>query len=184
MWWIIIGVIVVLFIILMFILSTYNELVRLRNRVENAWAQIDVQLKRRIDLIPNLVEVTKGYAKHESATLEKVVAARNMAAGATNIEESIEANNQLTGALKTLFAVSEAYPDLKANTNFLQLQNELKETEDKIMYARQFYNDTVTRYNTKIQMFPGNTIAKKYNFTAKPLFEATESDRVVPEVKF
>jgi len=184
MGWIVLGVVVVFFIILMFIPSTYNEIVRLRNRVDNAWAQIDVQLKRRIDLIPNLVEVTKGYAKHESATLEKVVAARNMAAGAKNVEDSIEANNQLTGALKTLFSVTEAYPELKANTNFTQLQNELKETEDKIMYARQFYNDTVTLYNTKIQMYPGNLVAQKYNFTAKPLFEIAESDRAVPEVKF
>jgi len=163
---------------------TYNGLVRLRNMVENAWAQIDVQLKRRIDLIPNLVEVVKGYAKHENETFENVVKARNMAASATTVEESIDANNQLTGALRTLFAVAEAYPELKANTNFMHLQSELTDTEDKVMYARQFYNDTVTRYNIKIQIFPGNIIANMFGFTKQPLFEIADADRAVPKVQF
>lgn len=165
-------------------MNTYNGLVKLKNMVENAWAQINVQLKRRTDLIPNLVETVKGYAKHESETFEKVIQARNMAAGAATVEDSIQANNQLTGALKTLFAVAEAYPELKANTNFIQLQKDLKETEDKIMYARQFYNDIVTKFNTRIAMFPANIIAGMFNFTKQTLFEIADADREVPQVKF
>jgi len=180
--WIIIGVVVVL--LLLYIMNTYNGLVKLKNLVENAWSQIDVQLKRRIDLIPNIVETVKGYTKHEAETLEKVIAARNMATNASGVEASIDANNQLTGALKTLFAVTEAYPELKANTNFLQLQGELKDTEDKIMFSRQFYNDTVTKYNIAIQQFPAVIIAGIFNFTKRPQFEITEADRVVPDVKF
>jgi len=178
----IIGAIIV--VIAIYVIGTYNGLVRLRNMVENAWAQIDVQLKRRIDLIPNLVETVKGYAKHEKETFEEVVKARNQAASATNVEDSIDANNQLTSTLRTLFAVAEAYPELKANTNFIQLQEELKGTEDKIMYARQFYNDTVTKYNMKIETFPVNIFAKMFNFVKKPLFEVVEADRQAPQVKF
>jgi len=178
----IIGAIIV--VIAIYVIGTYNGLVRLRNMVENAWAQIDVQLKRRIDLIPNLVETVKGYAKHEKETFEEVVKARNQAASATNVEDSIDANNQLTSTLRTLFAVAEAYPELKANSNFIQLQEELKGTEDKIMYARQFYNDTVTKYNMKIETFPANIFAKMFNFVKKPLFEVVEADRQAPQVKF
>jgi Uncharacterized conserved protein len=180
--WIIIGAVVVL--LLLYVMNTYNGLVKLKNLVENAWSQIDVQLKRRIDLIPNIVETVKGYAKHEAETLEKVIAARNMATNASGVEASIDANNQLTGALKTLFAVTEAYPELKANTNFMQLQGELRDTEDKIMFSRQFYNDTVTKYNIAIQQFPAVIIAGIFNFTKRPQFEITEADRVVPDVKF
>src|SRR5512146_1934968 len=144
---IILAVIVILFLIF---IGIYNGLVGLRNQLENAWAQIDVQLKRRYDLIPNLVETVKGYAKHERETFEKVIQARNMAIGAKSVAERAEAENILTGALKSLFAVAEAYPDLKANQNFLRLQEELSGTESKIAYARQFYNDNVMAYNTKI----------------------------------
>lgn len=181
---IVIVLIVLIVLILLYVMSTYNGLIKLRNMVENAWAQIDVQLKRRIDLIPNLVEVVKGYAKHEGDTFENVVKARNLATNATTVQETIDANNQLTGALKTLFAVAEAYPELKANTNFLELQNELKETENKIMYARQSYNDTVTKFNTRIQVFPANIIAGMFGFVKRPFFEITDEDRVVPQVKF
>jgi len=178
----IMGSIVVL--IILFVINTYNALVRLRNMSENSWAQIDVQLKRRTDLIPNLVETVKGYAKHEKDTFENVIKARNQVVSADSVEGSIDANNQLTGALRSLFAVAEAYPELKANTNFSQLQNELKETEDKIMYARQFYNDTVTRYNMKLEAFPGNMVANMFKFIKKTLFEVADTDREVPQVKF
>ena len=168
----------------LYVMNTYNGLVKLRNMVENAWAQINVQLKRRIDLIPNLLETVKGYAKHESETFERVIAARNMASSATTVDQAIEANNQLTSTLRTLFAVAEAYPELKANTNFIQLQNDLKETEDKIMFSRQFYNDTVTKFNIAIEQFPASFIAGMFNFAKQTLFEITEEDRVVPKVQF
>lgn len=179
---IIVAVVAVLLI--MYVINIYNGLVKLRNMVENAWSQISVQLKRRVDLIPNILETVKGYAKHESETFEKVVAARNMAANATTIEDTINANNQLTGALKTLFAVAEAYPDLKANTNFIKLQDELTETENKIMYARQFYNDTVTKFNVQVETFPANIFAGMFGFTKATLFEIAETDREVPKVQF
>ena len=157
---IIILVIVVLLVIVLVVM--YNGLVKLRNRVENAWAQIDVQLKRRYDLIPNLVETVKGYATHERETLEAVIQARNSAMHGRQPRTSRpQAENMLTGALKSLFALSEAYPDLKANQNFLNLQEELTATEDRIAYARQFYNDTVNRYNTKIQTFP-TVVARRH----------------------
>src|SRR5437899_4155978 len=140
------------------IAGMYNGLVRLRNQLENAWAQIDVQLKRRHDLIPNLVETVKGYATHESSTFEKVIQARNMAVSAKTVGERAEAENVLTGALKSLFAVAEAYPELKANQNFMALQEELTSTENKISFSRQFYNDSVMTYNTHIQVFPTNFI--------------------------
>ena len=169
---IVVGVLVVL-LILVFILS-YNGLVRLRNRIDNAWSQIDVQLKRRYDLIPNLVETVKGYAAHESQTLEAVTAARANAINAQqggDVGQQAQAENALSGALKSLFAVSEAYPDLKANQNFLQLQEELTSTEDRIAYARQFYNDSVLNYNNKIQVFPRNVLASTFNFEKRQYFE-------------
>ncbi len=163
MWqWIIPVVIVV--IIALAVIGVYNGLVRLRNQVKNAWAQIDVQLKRRYDLIPNLVETVKGYAQHEQGTLEGVTQARNMAMAAGNVKDQVRAENMLSGALKSLFAVAEAYPELKANTNFLQLQAELSDTESKIAFSRQFYNDTVQKYNTKIELFPNNIFAGMLGF--------------------
>lgn len=152
-------VIVLLLLIGVFLMVTYNSLVILRQRVQNSWSQIDIQLKRRHDLIPNLVEIVKGYAKHEQETFEKVTAARTSAISAQNINEQLAAENILSGALKSLFAVAEAYPELKANTNFLELQSQLTDTEDKISFARQFYNDTVQKFNTKIELFPFNLIA-------------------------
>ena len=168
------------------IAGMYNGLVANRNKVKNAWSQIDVQLKRRHDLIPNLMEAVKGYMAHESETLEKVIKARQQAinlAGA-NTATIAEAENQLTGALKSLFALSENYPDLKANQNFLQFQEELTSTENKIGFARQFYNDCVLDYNNKIEMFPSNIIAGMFNFKAEEFFKAEESEKEVPQVKF
>ncbi len=163
---IVIGGIVGFFavIIAIFLIGAYNSLVQLRQRVQNAWAQVDVQLKRRYDLIPNLVGAVKGYAGHEKDTLEKVTQARNMAANAGSVREQMQAENMLSGALRSLFAVAEAYPDLKANTNFLQLQNELSDTEGKIAFSRQFYNDTVQKFNTKIELFPTNLVAGMLGF--------------------
>jgi len=166
---IIVGVIVVL-IVLAFILS-YNGLVRLRNRIDNAWSQIDVQLKRRYDLIPNLVETVKGYAAHERGVFEQVTQARANAINAQGPQQQAEAENVLSGALKSLFAVAEAYPDLKANQNFLSLQEELTSTEDRVAYARQFYNDSVLSYNNKLQTFPRNVIAGMFNFEKREYFE-------------
>src|SRR6266436_7097561 len=167
------------------IAGMYNGLVRLRNQLENAWAQIDVQLKRRCDLIPNLVETVKGYAKHESGTLEKVIQARNMALAAKTVGERAEAENVLSGTLKSLFAVAEAYPDLKANQNFLRLQEELTSTENKIAFSRQFYNDSVMTYNTHIEVFPTNFIATMFNFGRREFFEVkAEDERAAPQVKF
>lgn len=164
--------------------AMYNGLVKLRNRVENAWAQIDVQLKRRYDLIPNLVETVKGYATHEKETLERVVAARNAAISATGPEQQAEAENQITGALKSIFALSEAYPDLKANQNFLNLQEELTSTEDRISYSRQFYNDTVNRYNTKIETFPSVFLAGMFNFGPREYFAAEGEAKGPVKVQF
>ena len=167
--WIIVALVVLLAI---YALVTYNGLVSMRNRIENAWAQIDVQLKRRYDLIPNLVETVKGYASHERETLEQVIQARNSAMQAGTPHEQAEAENVLSGALKSIFALSEAYPDLKANQNFLNLQEELTSSEDRIAYARQFYNDTVNRYNTKTQTFPTVVLAGMFNFGQREYFEA------------
>ncbi len=180
--WIIIIVIVI--IAIGTFIHMYNNLVGLRNRVKNSYAQIDVQLKRRNDLIPNLVETVKGYASHEKGVLEEVTKARTGVMNASNVEEASAADNQLTGALKSLFAVAENYPDLKANSNFQQLQSELSDTEDKISYARQFYNDVVLKYNNACQMFPRSIIAKMFGFEEESFFEAPESERAVPEVKF
>ena len=180
--WII--VIVIALVLVMYLISTYNSLVNLRNRVKDQWAQIDVLLKRRADLIPNLVETVKGYASHEKDTLEAVISARNKAVSATTTEEEMKANGELTQALSRLFALTEAYPDLKANTNFTDLQNNLKESEDKISISRQFYNDTVLKYKNKLEMFPSNIVANIFNFKPEPFFEATDADREVPQVKF
>jgi LemA protein len=179
---IVLIVIVVLLIVL--VIASYNGLVRLRNRIDAAWAQIDVQLKRRYDLIPNLVETVKGYASHESETFEKVTQARNLAVNAQGPAEAAQADNVLSGALKSLFAVSEAYPDLKANQNFLNLQEELTATEDKISYARQFYNDTVYKFNTKIQSVPANLIAGPFHFEKREYFEADDDSRGPVKVSF
>jgi len=166
------GAIVVIVVVAAFaFIALYNRLIVLRNRVDNAWSQIDVQLRRRYDLIPNLVEVVKGYASHESETFEKVTQARNMAIQAQTVQEQGQAENMLTGALKTLFAVAEAYPDLKANQNFMMLQQELAGTEGKIAYSRQFYNDSVMSFNTAIQSFPANLVAGMLGFAQRDYFE-------------
>ena len=178
---IVLGLVVVLGL---YLVSLYNGLVKFRNRIENAWAQIDVQLTRRYDLIPNLVESVKGYATHESETFEAVTRARNIAQNASGVQEQAEAENMLTGTLKSLFAVSEAYPELKANENFLNLQEELTATEGRIAYARQFYNDSVFKYNTKIQSFPAVFIAGAMRFTAREYFEADDQSRGPVEVSF
>ena len=182
MWWIIIIVIVVLIIAWAF--ATYNKLVDLRNRVKDQWAQIDVQLKRRFDLIPNLVETVKGYAKHESETLEAVIQARNTYVSATTPEAQMKADGDLEKAISKLFALTESYPDLKANTNFQHLQQELTETESKIASARQFYNDTVLLYNNKVEMVPSNIIASIFKFKKETFFEANETERENVQVKF
>ncbi len=162
----------------------YNRLVVLRNRVDNAWSQIDVQLRRRYDLIPNLVQTVKGYMTHEAATLEKVTQARNMAMNAESVKEQGEAENMLTSTLKSLFAVAEAYPDLKANQNFMMLQEELSGTESKIAYARQFYNDSVMSFNTAIQRFPANLIAGMLGFPQRDYFEIEVEAREAVNVQF
>jgi LemA protein len=163
---------------------TYNGLVALRQRIENAWSQIDVQLRRRYDLIPNLVETVKGYAAHEKETLERVIQARNRAMAAEGTQQQAQAENMITGALRQLFALSEAYPDLKANEGFLALQEELTGTEGRIAYARQFFNDTVLRFNTKIQSFPAVLIAGRFGFTEREYFEAEEDSRGPVQVDF
>jgi LemA protein len=177
-------ILAVVVLIGIYVVFSYNGLVSLRNRIENAWAQIDVQLKRRYDLIPNLVETVKGYAAHERETLDAVIEARNAGMNAAGPHEQAEAENQITGALKSLFALSEAYPDLKANQNFAQLQEELTGTEGRIAYARQFYNDTVYRYNTKIQSFPSNVLANAFRFSEREYFEADDESRGPTPVQF
>ena len=177
-------VLAIIVIIVMYVISVHNNLVALRNRVKDQWAQIDVQLKRRFDLIPNLVETVKGYTKHESETLENVIKARNTYLSATTPEDQIKANNELSNVVTKLFALSESYPDLKANTNFMQLQDELKDVENKIASAIQFYNDTVLQYNNKIEMFPSNIIAGMFNFKRETFFEAAAAERENVQVKF
>ena len=179
--WIILGIVVIL---VLTVIGIYNSLVSLRLRVKNAWAQIDTQLKRRFDLIPNLVETVKGYAAHEQATLEKVIAARNSYASATTVEDKAAANNELTQTLKSIFALSESYPDLKANQNFMALQTELTGTEDKIAYSRQFYNDTVQMYNTAIMKFPANIIAGMFGYKEEPFFQIDEAQKEPVKVQF
>lgn len=180
----IIVLIVILVVIVVVLAGMYNSLVKRRNQVDNSWSQIEVQLKRRHDLIPNLVESVKDYMAYEQETLTAVTNARAAAidAGARGPEAQAQAENVLSSTLKSLFAVAENYPDLKANQNVMQLQEELTSTENKIAFARQFYNDSVLTYNNKIQMFPSNLIASMFNFTTRQFFEAPEAERAVPTV--
>ncbi|MFH1211535.1 MAG: LemA family protein [Candidatus Woesearchaeota archaeon] len=176
---------IVVAIILVWVIAAFNSLVVLRNRIENAWSQIDVQLKRRFDLIPNLVETVKGYAKHEKSVFTEVTKARSMLQDAKSLKEKSKASDMITGALKSLFAVAESYPELKANQNFMMLQEELSGTESKIAYSRQFYNDSVLKLNEKVQVFPTNIIAGIFNIKQKEYFK-TESnqEREAVKVKF
>ena len=176
--WIALGVVALIGI---FIWVTYNSLVTLRIRVDEAWSDINVQLKRRLDLIPNLVETVKGYAKHESGVFEKVTEARAQVMNAKGVKDTAAAENQFEGALKSLFAVAEAYPDLKANENFKELQNELVDTEDKIQASRRFYNSGVTGLNTNIQTFPANVVAAMFKFTNREFFDVDETEREAVE---
>ncbi|MDO8389286.1 MAG: LemA family protein [Actinomycetota bacterium] len=181
--WIIVIAVVVL--LALYLVVAYNGLIRRRNQVENAWSQIDVQLKRRIDLIPNLVETVKAYAAHEKSTLEAVINARNAAIAAPGTpHDQAAADNMMTGALRQVFALGEAYPDLKANQNFLALQEELSATEGRVAYARQFYNDSVLSYNNKLQAFPTVIIANMLKFERREYFETDEASREVPKVQF
>ncbi len=176
---------IIVAVLLVTAVGIYNRLINLRNRCDNAWAQVDVQLRRRYDLIPNLVETVKGYAKHEREVFQKVTEARSKAINASTVKEQSQAENMLTGALKSLFAVVENYPELKANQNFLMLQEELAGTEGKIAYARQFYNDSVMKFNVKQQVFPSNMVAKMFNFKEKEYFEIEEPEARAPvEVNF
>lgn len=179
--WIIVGIVVIL---ILFVIGTYNSLISLRNKKDDQWSQIEVQLKRRADLIPNLVETVKGYAKHENNTLKEVIEARNTYVAASTPEEEMKASGEVTKALNKLFALSESYPDLKANENFMALQKDLKDTEDKISYARQFYNDTVLAYMNKYEMFPSNIIASMFHFKEVKYFEAGEEAKNAPKVSF
>mgnify|MGYP002508787671 CR=1 FL=1 len=173
---------IIIAVIVIFIISTYNGLITSRQKVKNAWSQIDVQLQRRFDLIPNLVEAVKGYMAHENETLTRVTELRTSWANATTINEKAELDNQLSGALKTIMAVSENYPELKANQNFSELQEELRSTENKISYARQFYNDSVTMYNTKLEVVPTNLVAAMFSFKPEELFK-TDSEEARQNVK-
>ena len=178
--------VVIVLALIMYVVSIYNGLVGARNEVKNAWSQIDVQLKRRHDLIPNLVETVKGYAAHERGTLDAVVKARQQAINVTGgVEDHAKAENLLTQSLRSLFAVAEAYPDLKANQNFLSLQEEVSSTENKIGFSRQYYNDSAMKYKNRIEMFPGNIVAGMFNFQPEPFFQVEEAgDRAVPQIKF
>lgn len=178
---VVLGLVVLVGLYLVF---QYNGLVRLRNRIESAWAQIDVQLQRRYDLVPNLVETVMGYAAHEKQVLENVTAARAAALNAQGVVAQAKAETGFTAALKSLFAVSEAYPDLKANSNFLALQEELSGTEGRIAYARQFYNDVVQSYNNKVQAFPSNLVASAFRFIEREYFEADDASRPPVKVQF
>ena len=180
--WIFLAIVVV---VVFWFASVYNSLIRARNKVRNAFSQIDTQLQRRFDLIPNLVETVKGYAKHEEGVFEKVTKLRTGFMYATTPSEKIDIDNQLTGSLKSLFAVAEAYPELKSNQNFMKLQDDLKGTEDKIAFSRQFYNDTVTNYNDQIQVFPSNIVAGMFNFTEEQTFLVdSEEAKKAPKVQF
>ena len=182
----IIGLVILLIVVvvLLWFFSYYNRVIRYENRIDNSWAQIDVQLKRRADLIPNLMETVKGYMNHERGTLEAVTKARSAIMTAKTPQESMDANNMLTGALKTLFAVAESYPDLKANQNFLQLQDELTHTEDKISYSRQHFNDSVLQFNNIIETFPGNIFANMMGKKTREMLQIPEASREVPKVSF
>jgi LemA protein len=176
----VIGVLIIFGLLVLFLVGMYNSLVILRNRCDNGWAQIDVQLRRRYDLIPNLVETVKGYAKHEREVFEKVTQARTQAINAGTVKDQGAAENMLAGALKSLFAVAENYPELKANQNFLMLQEELAGTESKVAYSRQFYNDSVMKYNTRLQTFPSNVMAGMFGFKEREYFLVAEEEAKGP----
>jgi len=182
--WILIVLLILAVVIALYLVVAYNGLIRRRNQIENAWSQVDVQLKRRHDLIPNLVETVKGYAAHEKETLDAVIRARNAAVAAPSPSSQAAAEGELMGSLRQLFALGEAYPDLKANQNFLALQEELSATEGKVAYARQFYNDSVLGYNNKLQQFPTMYFARMLKFERREYFEADEAARSVPTVEF
>jgi LemA protein len=183
--WVIVGIVVLVLLLVTFVVVLYNQLVRLRNRTENAWAQVDVQLRRRYDLIPNLVETVKGYASHERATFEEVTKARTRAQEARTVEEQADAENMLTAAIGRLFAVAEDYPELRATENFQELQGQLEETEQKIAIARQVYNDAVLTYDTALETVPTNIVGGAFNFEEKPYFEIEEPRvREAPRVQF
>lgn len=171
-------------LLVVFVVAIYNGLIRLRNKCEEGWADIDTQLKRRYDLIPNLVETVKGYASHEAGTLEKVTQARTAAMNAKSVQEKEQAENMLTGALKSIFALAEQYPDLKANQNFLDLQKTLAEVEEHIQLSRRYYNATVRDFNTKIQVFPNNIIARPLGFSEKEFFQASDEEKKNVKVSF
>ena len=179
-----IYIILILAIVVVFVVGVYNGLIKLKNKVDEAWSDIDTQLKRRFDLLPNLVETVKGYAAHESGTLEKVIQARNMAMGAQTVQQKEEAENMISGALKTIFALTESYPDLKANTNFMNLQNTLKEIEEHIQMSRRYYNGTVRDFNTKLEVFPNNLLASVLHFTKREFFMADENEKQNVKVDF
>lgn len=181
---VIIIILAVIVILVLVVIGLYNNLVKLRNMGDNAWAQIDVQLQRRLDLIPNLVEIVKGYAAHERGTFDEVTQARSAVMSAPTPEGKMKADNILTGTLKSLFAVAEAYPELKANMNFQQLQTDLANTEDKISYMRQSYNDVILKYNTAIQTFPGVLVASATGFKARESFDANAGAEVAPHIQF
>lgn len=181
--WLIVVLVIVILLIMWFV-GTYNALISLRNRVKDQWAQIDVQLKRRFDLIPNLVETVKGYAKHEKGTLEDVIKARNTFTTATTPEDEMKASGELTQCLSKLMMLTESYPELKANENFVSLQKDLTETEDKISMMRQFYNDVVMKYNNKVQTIPSNIVASICGFKSEAFFQVAEEEKNAPKVSF
>lgn len=181
---ILIIVIIIIIALILFLISTYNGLVKSRNKVKNSWAQIEVQLNRRGDLIPNLIETVKGYAAHESKVFDDVTQARAGLMNANGVQEMANADNTLSQTLKSLFAVAENYPELKANENFQNLQNQLEDTENKISYSRQFYNDTVLMYNNKCETFPSNLFANAFGFKQAEFFKAQEGTETVPKVEF
>jgi LemA protein len=184
MTWVVVVSVAVLLLLVLAVISLFNRLVRLRNRVENAWAQVDVQLRRRYDLVPNLVETVKGYASHERTTFEEVTRARAQAQDARTVEQQAEAENVLTAAIGRLFAVSEDYPELRASENFQALQSQLEETENKIQVSRQVYNDTVLTYENARETVPSNMVASLFGFESKPFFEIEEPVREAPRVQF
>jgi LemA protein len=182
--WLVVGIAILVLLVATFLIVLYNRLVRLRNRAENSWAQVDVQLRRRYDLIPNLVETVKGYASHERATFEEVTKARTAAQQATTVPEQAQAENMLTAAIGRLFAVAEDYPELRASENFQQLQSQLEDTEQKIAVARQVYNDAVLTYDTALETVPTNIVGDMFNFEERAYFEIEEPIREAPRVQF
>ena len=181
---VIIIIVGLLFLLVCYTISIYNKLVNARNKADNQFSQIDIQLKRRSDLIPNLVEIVKGYAKHEKSTLKQVIEARNMLVNANGVNDTLKAENELSKAINKLFLLVENYPELKANESFLSLQKDLKDTEDKIAYARQFYNDTAMNLNNLIELFPSNLVAKMFKFVKYDYFLIDEKEKESPDVEF